>query len=237
MKENIKEIISVESPLMEVFKEKAPGTFRHCENVAILCEAISLELPEIDKDSLVIAAKLHDIGKTCNPNYFSENQPNDTNPHDDIDPNVSYQYISRHVSDSLLKLVQIPEISRKVLVIISEHHGDSVIQAIYNKAKKIYNGSTVEDNYRYKCRKPSSCESAILMICDIVESACKSMNNNGKLKDIKRTIDELLEKVIMDEQLDILKIGELRKIKSILYKEIQGIYHKRVDYEENEEEE
>ncbi len=234
MKDELKVILSNDSPLMDKFKEFAPGTFRHCQNVSSICESIASEL-EINTESLIIAAKLHDIGKVNNPAYFSENQPNDSNPHDDLDPIVSYQYISRHVADSCLKLIQIPEIPRDVITIISEHHGDSVLGSIYNKAKKIYNGSTVEDHYRYKNRKPTMIESAILMICDVVESACRSLHNNGKLDDHKGTIDMLVNSMMDDEQLDILTIGHLRVIRKVLYKEIESTFHKRVDYSDDKE--
>ncbi len=234
MNQELKDILDNSSSLMEVFKEKCPGTFRHCQSVAILCEAISTEL-NLDANVLIPAAKLHDIGKINNPNWFSENQPDDSNPHDDTDPPISYQYISRHVADSVLKLTQIPEIPRDVIVCISEHHGDSIIQGIYIKAKKMYNGNTNEEHYRYKNRKPSSIESAVLMICDVIESTIKSLYNNDKLQDVKICIEDSINRMIDDEQLDILTIGHIRVIKKVLNKEIESIYHKRVDYEQDEE--
>jgi putative nucleotidyltransferase with HDIG domain len=233
MNDDLKELLSIDSSLMEVFKEKAAGTFRHCQNVASLCESVATEM-DVDSESLIIAAKLHDIGKTNNPIYFSENQPSDTNPHDELDPAISYQYISRHVADSVLKLIQISYIPKDVIVIVSEHHGDCIIGAIYNKAKELYNGSTVPDNFRYKNRKPTKVESAVLMICDVVESACRSLHNSNKLKDPKETIDRLVNNLIDDEQLDILTIGHLRTIRKVLYKEIESTFHKRVDYEGEE---
>jgi putative nucleotidyltransferase with HDIG domain len=235
MGQELKDILDGSSPLMENFKDKTPGTYRHCQNVAALCESISSEL-SLDAETLVAAAKLHDIGKSNNPIWFSENQPDSTNPHDDAEPLVSYQYISRHISDSCLKLVQIPEIPRDVITCVSEHHGDTVIKSIYLAAKKIYNGSTNEDQYRYKNRKPSTIESAVLMMSDVVESACRAMDQKDKLKDHKKVINTLIDKLIADEQLDILTIGHVRIIKKILYKEIDSIYHKRVDYPEEEEE-
>ncbi len=229
MKDELKELIDNSSPLMEMFKDKCPGTFRHCQNVADLCESIASEL-DVDAESLVVAAKLHDLGKSNNPLYFSENQSDETNPHDELDPPVSFQYISRHIADTCLKLIQIPEISRKVINIVSEHHGDSIVGGIYNKAKKLYNGNTVPDHYRYKNRKPTSVESAILMCCDVCESATRSLHNNGKLDDIKLTIDDLVNTLVDDEQLDILTIGHLRVIRKVMYKEIKSTFHKRVDY-------
>ena len=234
MKQELKDLLDNSSPVMEVFKEKCPGTFRHCQSVAILCEAMAAEL-NLDSDVLITAAKLHDIGKSNNPNWFSENQPDDSNPHDDVEPPISYQYISRHVADSVLKLTQIPEIPRDVIICVSEHHGDSIIQGIFFKAKKLYNGSTNEEQYRYKNRKPTSIESAVLMICDVIESTTKSLYNNDKLSDVKTCIDDSINKMIDDEQLDILTIGHIRIIKKVLNKEIDSIYHKRVDYDTDDD--
>jgi putative nucleotidyltransferase with HDIG domain len=104
----LKEITANDSPLMEVFKDKSPGTYRHCQTVASLIEPIAGELG-LDVEEMVAAAKLHDIGKSFNAEWFTENQ-NADNPHDDSEPTYSYCVISRHISDSVLKLIQHPEI-------------------------------------------------------------------------------------------------------------------------------
>lgn len=216
---------------MERFKEVAPGTYRHSINVGQLCESIGKEIG-VDHDSLLIAGTLHDIGKCFNPLWFSENQEPNKNPHDDVDPIVSYQYISRHVGDTVLKLTQMG-VPHNIIKIVSEHHGDTIIQSIYNKAKSRYNGDAIEDHYRYKSIKPSSVESCILMISDSTEATCRSLFSNNKLDDVKSTIDKIINNLMDDEQLDVLTIGDVRVIKSILYKEMDGFFHKRVDYEEN----
>ncbi len=228
----LKELITNDSPLMEVFKDIAAGTFRHCQSVASLVEPVANEL-NLNTENMVAAAKLHDIGKTVNAEWFTENQ-NSINPHDDAEPTYSYCIISRHISDSVLKLIHYPEIPREVIVWISEHHGDTVIQSIYNKAKEIYNGSTNVDAYRYKCRKPSCIESSILMICDVIEATTKSLHNSDQLIDIKITIDKMIDALVDDEQLDQLKIGDIRKIKKILLRELTSMYHKREDYDKYE---
>ncbi len=226
---DVKDFIDSSSKLMERFKEVAPGTYRHCLNIASLVEPISKEL-ELDTDSLMVAATLHDIGKCCNPEFFIENQADDKNPHNELDPPISYQYISRHLADSVLKLSQIG-VPSKIIKIVSEHHGDSVIRPIYLKAKEKYNGNTIEDHYRYKSGKPSSIESCTLMICDVVESACRALSGNDKLGNVKETVERLLNSMVDDEQLDVLTIGHTRIIKKILVKEIEDMFHKRLDYE------
>ncbi len=231
---NIKSIIKGDDPILDTFKGVAPGSDRHCVNVSLLCEAVCKVVDDIDADNLVVAARLHDIGKCANPLYFSENQ-DQSNIHDDLEPSVSYQYISRHIADSVLKLIQM-EVPADIVRIVSEHHGDSVMTAIYKKAKaKKKPSSHNEDFFRYKSCKPSSRESCILMICDVVESATRSMYNAGKLDDMKDTIESLLNKMVDDEQLDILTLGHIRVIKKVLLKETESIYHKRVDYDAEEE--
>ena len=231
---DINSIIKGDDPILDTFKGVAPGSDRHCVNVALLCEAVCKLVDDINADNLVVAARLHDIGKCSNPSYFSENQDS-TNIHDDLEPAISYQYISRHIADSVLKLIQM-DVPADVVKIVSEHHGDSVITAIYMKAKSSKKKGIEEDFFRYKSSKPSSKESCILMICDVVESATRALYNAGKLDDAKTTIQGLINKMVDDEQLDILTLGHIRVIKKVLLKETESIYHKRVDYDAEEEE-
>lgn len=226
---DVKDLIDSSTILMERFKDSAPGTYRHCQNIGQLVEPIAKELG-LNVENLVVAATLHDIGKCNNPEYFIENQLDDKNPHDSLDPTVSYQYISRHVSDSVLRLIQLG-VPTEIIRMVSEHHGDSVIKAIHAKAKEKYNGSTIEDHYRYKSSKPTSVDSCVLMICDVVESACRALSGNDKLGDVKETIERLINGMVDDEQLDVLTIGHIRVIKKLLIKDIENMFHKRLDYD------
>lgn len=228
---DVKDLIDSSSILMERFKDVCPGTYRHCQNTAQFVETIAKEL-DLNVQNLVVAATLHDIGKCNNPSYFIENQVDNKNPHDDLDPPVSFQYISRHVSDSVLRLVQ-AEVPTEIVRLVSEHHGDSIIRSIHVKAKEKYNGKTVEEHYRYKSCKPSSVEACILMICDVVESACRALHNAGKLTDYRETINNLIFNLTEDTQIDILTLGELRIIQNVLVKEVTSLYHKRLEYKDD----
>ena len=226
----LKNIINPDYPLMDKFKEAAPGTFRHCNNVMSFCESVS-NILELNTDIMRASAMYHDIGKMNNPDAFGENQ-NGTNIHDDIDPMVSYNLITRHVGDGILILLQIPDIPHKILEIISQHHGNTVLQYFYNKSK-----SNLDDVYRYKCKTPQSIEAAVLMLCDSVEATAKGLYNNGNLKDSddrKRVVDGTIKKLVDDDQLDEMKVGELKTIKKMLYKELEVLYHKREVYDKDE---
>lgn len=231
--EQLRELIDSTSPMMEKFREIAPGTFRHSHNIASICEPIASELG-LNPDIMKASALLHDIGKSFNPLYFTENQDG-SNPHDELSPTCSYSILTKHVSDSVLYLLRYPEVPRQVLEIISQHHGTTILQSIFKKAQKLTNGHTVEDHYRYKSQKPSCIEAAILMIVDNVEATTKSLFNTGQLTDVPKTVKMCIDKLVNDEQLDELKIGVIRVVKEVLCKEIESIYHKRVSYEEEED--
>ena len=160
--------------LLEKFREIAPGSYKHCQNVSNICESVAAELG-LNTDLLKCAALYHDIGKMNNPKYFSENQGDTKNPHDDILPEVSYLIVSKHVGDSVLLLLEIEDMPRQVIEIVSQHHGNTVLQAFFNKSK-----DDVEDHFRYRCSKPKTTEAAVLMIIDSVEATAKALFNNTK---------------------------------------------------------
>ena len=220
----LKSFIDIESQFMRDFQKKAPGTYRHCDTVAQLVDSVCNELPHLNRDALYPAAMLHDVGKTLNPEYFCENQPKGENIHDELDPSVSYQFISRHVSDSLMLLIQHTCVPRLVLEIISQHHGNSAIKSLCRDSKA--------PPFRYAGKPPQTPEACVLMLCDSIEAAARSKFTNNKLDDIDHLVKAITEDRIEDKQLDNLKIGELRVIREVLIKEIGKMYHKRVEYPE-----
>ena len=227
----LKELIDSNSTIMERFRDRAPGTYKHCQSVASLCDAVGTTLKLPDPLILRTAASVHDIGKTFNAEHFTENQ-NGVNIHDELTPMMSYHLLTRHVSDSVLYLLQYPEIPKNVLEIISQHHGNTILTSIYQKAKLEDKGVN-EDYYRYISVKPQSTEAAVLMIADSVEATARSMFNNGSLEDSKsrqKVIDCTIDNLVNDQQLDELKIGIIRVIKEVLLQELESTYHKRLNY-------
>lgn len=223
-----KDLLDIKLPLLEKFREIAPGTFRHCQNVSILCESIALEL-DLDTDLMKIAGLYHDIGKMNAPDMFSENQNGD-NPHDKLDPAISFQIITRHVGDSVIKVLQLDDFPDKLRLmnLISQHHGNTVLRLIYKKSK-----SKVDDTYRYKTPAPDCLEAAVLMICDSVEATARSLDSKNELgdkKDRRAVINTTVDRLMHDFQLDDIRVGDLRTIKNILYKEMENIYHQREKY-------
>jgi len=214
--------------MLESFREKAPGTFKHCQNVVSICESIAIEL-SLDVDMMRCVSLYHDIGKIYFPEFFSENQDG-KNPHDNLDPFMSYHIITRHVGDSVLLLLQIEDIPRIVIEIISQHHGNTVLRYFYEKS-----GSTIDAKWRYKGKSPDTTEAAILMIVDSVEATARSLFNAGQLSDSesrKNVVKTTIERLVDDNQLDNMTIGVLKVVRNVLVKELDTIYHKREVYTE-----
>jgi len=220
-------------PLLQHFREVCPGTYKHAQAVMAMVETISLAL-ELDVDKMKVAALYHDIGKTFNPKFFTENQLEDENPHDVLHPEISYQYITRHVSDTALILLNDPNFPREIIEIATQHHGTNVVKYFFAKS-----GSDDQDAYRYKSQAPSCVESAVLMIADHVEATSRSISQQSDTKlNPLEIIENTINGLVDDGQLDAvyMRLGDLKKIKVALSKELEGIYQKRVDYGEAKKE-
>ena len=218
--------------LLEKYREIAPGSYKHSQNVANICESIAIDL-ELDVDLMRCCGIFHDIGKINYPLNFSENQSSKINIHDNMAPNISYHLISRHISDGVLILLQ-NDFPLDVIKIISEHHGDTILKQFHKKDEE-----SPEDLFRYKSRKPSSIEAIVLMIADSVEATSRGMiiqkkDDEDNIAFITRVIQFTIKRLDDDDQLDKILHGSIKQIKRILTKELEGIYHKRVAYKDDD---
>lgn len=228
-KEGLQLLLDFKYPLLQEFREKCPGTFKHSQSLMSMIEGVSIEL-DLDVDLMKVCASYHDIGKIFNPKYFTENQLKDENLHKGLNTKMSYEIITRHVSDGVVILLNDPNFSREIIDIISRHHGTTILKYFFNKSK-----SKDDNEFRYKTARPISVESAVLMIVDGVEATSRSLAQSGKLDSvdvINNTVNGLLDDGQMDELM--IRLGDLKKIKHALAKELEGIYQKRIDYSEVE---
>jgi len=213
-------------PLIKKLRELCPGTNKHSQALAAMVEGVSIALG-LDVTFMKVAAQYHDIGKLNNPKYFSENQLEGEDSHADLDPWMSAQIISRHVSDGVCILLNDNNFSREIIEIISQHHGTEVIKYFFDKS-----GSELDDLFRYKSFVPKCVESAVLMICDKIEATSKSKFQSGTFDPLE-VIESVINGLINDNQLDdvVIRLGDIKLLKDALAKELEGIYQKRVDYD------
>jgi len=224
------ELSDTNSKLLKELAEKAPGTFHHSLNVANLAEAAA---NEIGANAMLarVGALYHDIGKMENPTYFSENQTSSVNSHDELSPAESSEVIINHVIHGI-EIARKNNLPDRVIDFIRTHHGTTMVYFFYMKEKEMNEKVSARD-FRYPGPIPFSKETAILMMCDSVEAASKSLKEPTSAK-----IDDFVERIIskqMDESQFLnanITFKEIQLIKKVLKQKLKNIFHLRVEYPE-----
>ena len=224
------ELSDTNSKLLKQLSNDAPGTFHHSLNVANLAEAAA---NEIGANAMLIrvGALYHDIGKMKNPTYFTENQSSGLNPHDELSPKESAKVIVDHVINGI-EIAKKNNLPDRVIDFIRTHHGDSSVYYFYMKEKALDETVDVSD-FSYPGPKPFSKETAILMMCDSVEAASKSLKEPTSTK-IDSFVENILNKQMEDGQFLNANITfkEIQAIKKVLKRKLANIYHLRIEYPE-----
>lgn len=224
------ELSDTNSKLLKELSDKAPGTFHHSLNVANLAEAAA---NEIGANAMLVrvGALYHDIGKMRNPTYFTENQTTNVNSHDELSPKESAEIIIEHVINGI-EIAKKRNLPDRVIDFIRTHHGTTTVYYFFKKEKEINQDADPED-FRYPGPTPFSKETAILMMCDSVEAASKSIKEpNASL------IDDFVEKIInkqMEEGQFLnsdITFMEIQLVKKVLKRKLKNIYHLRIEYPE-----
>lgn len=224
------ELSDTNTKLLKELSDKAPGTFHHSLNVANLAEAAA---NEIGANAMLVrvGALYHDIGKMENPTYFSENQSSSVNSHDELSPRESAAIIIGHVIRGI-EIAKKNNIPDRVIDFIRTHHGTTTVYFFYMKEKEMNEAVSAED-FRYPGPIPFSRETAILMMCDSVEAASKSLKEPTPAK-----IDSFVEKIISKQMEEAqflnadITFKEIQLIKKVLKQKLKNIFHLRVEYPE-----
>ena len=224
------ELSSTNNKALRELSRRAPGTFQHSMQVANIAEDL---ISEIGGNVLLakVGALYHDIGKIENPIYFTENQTSGFNPHDELDYVESARMITSHVTAGL-ELARKYHLPAEVQDFIRTHHGTTFTGYFYAKELERHpEGDFDVTAFRYPGPRPYSRETAVVMIVDTVEAACKSMKNHTK-EGTDEMVDRLIDGKIAAGQLDNcpLSYGDIARIRKILKSKMMSIYHVRVEY-------
>lgn len=224
------EISSTNTPALRELSQKAPGTFQHSMQVANIAEDL---INEIGGNALLakVGALYHDIGKIMAPLYFTENQNNGFNPHENIDYEESAHIITQHVRDGIM-LAKKYHLPTEVTDFIRTHHGTTVTGYFYAQAKLHHPDEEINiADYRYLGPTPFSRETAVVMMVDSVEAACKSLKNHDK-ESIDRMVDNIINDKIEHNQLNNcpLTLQDITRIRSYIKERMMSIYHVRIEY-------
>lgn len=220
----------LQQPILRGLLTKAPGTYQHTMTVAYLAEAVG---EAVGANTLLLrtGAYFHDIGKTLAPACFVENLAGNNSPHDAMTPLESAQAIINHVNlgKPLCMDAGIPEI---ICDFIPQHHGTIRVEFFYNKACNAAQGNAVrEEDFRYAGPKPQSVEAAILMICDAVEAASRTLPEPNA-ENIRAMIWHIVKSRLTDGQFEEcgLSTRDIAVIVQVLTESLAASFHTRVAY-------
>jgi putative nucleotidyltransferase with HDIG domain len=245
------ELSDLNHKLLRKMQIEAPGTFHHSLIVASLAEAAAEKIGA-NAPMCRVCSYFHDIGKLSKPGYFIENQHDGVeNPHDSLTPTMSALIIIAHVKDGIDLAVK-HKLNPRIIDVIQEHHGDSLVMYFYRKAqeqkktemekvdKKLENPEDLphveEKNFRYPGHRPSTRESGIIALADTIESASRTLRKPTPAK-IRTLIEDLVRAKINDGQLDDcpLTLRELALVKDSFTNTLRSMLHSRIDYPKDDE--
>jgi len=221
-------------PLLQFMLHQAPGTYQHSLQVANLAEQAA-ERIGANTTLVRVGALFHDVGKALHPEYFIENQITKENPHDAFPPDVSAAHIINHVRDGL-EIAARHRLPSVIRACIAEHHGDSITYFQYQRALKAVGGNESEidkSKFRYPGPKPSSKETALLMLADGCEAKSRS-DLPRNVEDIERIVKFVFDLRLSTGQLDECNITlhELRLVQVSFVETLKGFFHTRLKYPE-----
>ena len=225
------ELSDMNKELLRRMSEVAPGTFNHSIQVANLAGEIAQKIGA--KSQLVRTGALyHDIGKTINPIYFTENQSG-VNPHEGMNYIDSAQLIISHVTEGL-KLADKYNLPDVIKEFISTHHGLGKAKYFYVQQKNAYPDEHVDELlFTYPGPNPFTKEQAVLMMADSVEAASRSLSDYTE-KDIRDLVNRLIDTQVSEGYFRECPITfrDIEFAKTVLIEKLKTIYHTRVSYPE-----
>lgn len=230
----LNELCDTSSQLLRELEQKAPGTFQHSLQVMNMADAVAGAIGA--NVQLVRAGALyHDIGKMLNPLCFVENESmlladGVQRYHEGLSPQQSAQDIIKHIldGDELAQKHRLPSVIRGFIL---SHHGTTVVSYFYDRFLKAGGSSAEKGAFTYPGLKPVTKEQTILMLCDSVEAASRS------LKDYTPEAFDAFVEGIVDGKMEEgqfedaeISVKDLGIVKSSLKNYLAQMYHGRIAY-------
>ena len=225
------ELSNTNHPLLRMMSKEAQGTFVHSMQVANLAAEVADKIgakPQLARTG----ALYHDIGKTLNPAFFTENQ-NGKNPHDELSEERSAQIIISHVTEGL-KLADKNHLPKVIRDFISTHHGRSKVKYFYIQWKNKHPNEEPDPKmFTYPGPNPFTREQAILMMCDAVEATSRSLKEFSE-ESIKELVDRIVDGQMAEGYFKECPITfrDIADAKRVLVESLKTIYHTRIAYPE-----
>lgn len=224
------ELSDMNKEALRRMSEVAPGTFQHSIQVGNLAAEIARKIGA-DAQLVRTGALYHDIGKTVNPIYFTENQSGGINPHDRLDYVESAQMIVSHVTEGL-KLADKYNLPQQISDFIATHHGLGKAKYFYIKHKNEHPDEPVDELlFTYPGPNPFTKEQAILMMADAVEAASRSLPDYTE-QSIRQLVGRIIDGQVSEGYFRECPITfrDIAYAKTVLIEKLKTIYHTRISY-------
>lgn len=225
------ELTNTNNPILRKMSKVAQGTFNHSMQVSNLAAEVADKIGA--KAQLARTGALyHDIGKVLNPAFFTENQSG-VNPHDTISEERSAQIIINHVTDGL-RLAEKYHLPQVIKEFIRTHHGTGLVKYFYIQYCNKHVGEPVdEEAFRYPGPNPQTREQAVVMMCDSVEAASRSLKEYTE-ESITQLVNRIVDSQLAEGHFKECPITfrDIADVKRTLIDSLKTIYHTRISYPE-----
>jgi putative nucleotidyltransferase with HDIG domain len=225
------ELTNINHPLLRMMSKVAQGTFNHSMQVANLAMEVADKIGA--KSQLARTGALyHDIGKISNPAFFTENQSG-VNPHDQLTEVESAQIITAHVTDGL-RLAEKYHLPQEIRNFITTHHGAGMAKYFYiQHVNKYPHDAEDKEVFSYPGPNPFTREQAVLMMCDAVEAASRSLKEYTE-ESIANLVNKIVDGQLADGHFKECPITfkDIADAKQVLIDSLKTIYHTRISYPE-----
>lgn len=230
----LQDLCDSSNSLIRDLERKAPGTFQHSLQVMNMADVIARA---IDANPILLraGALYHDIGKIENPMCFVENESllgrtEEEKYHYSLTPAQSSQAIIKHVTDGveLARKHHLPEI---LIDFISTHHGSSHTGYFFSKYISEGGDPQNDSDFRYPGKKPVSKEQVVLMLCDSIEAASRSLNTYTQ-ESISEFVEHIVNTKRVEGQLNEsdITLKEISTFKRVVKQYLLQMHHGRVEY-------
>ena len=180
-------------------------------------------------------ALYHDIGKISNPLCFVENESlvgdaSQARYHSGLTPQQSARDIMRHVTDGV-EIATRNHLPQVIIDFILSHHGTTTVSYFYNQFVNAGGDPAAVADFTYRGVRPQTKEQIILMLCDSMEAASRTLN--ASTQDAYATFvenmvsDKMAAGQFEDAQISIRELGI---VKNVLKSYLAQLYHERVAY-------
>ena len=225
------ELSDINHPLLHELSQECPGTFQHSMAVSNMAAAAAAKIGA-NVQLVRTGALYHDIGKTANPAFFTENQRG-INPHEALTPHQSAKIVIDHIHEGLRKAEK-AKLPPRLRDFISEHHGRGKARYFYNTYCNQHPNEEVDPApFTYPGPNPRSVETSIMMMADAVEAASRSLKEHTP-----EAISALVNKIIDSQVAEGLhndspiSFRDISEIKRSFESTLRTMYHSRISYPE-----